>query len=182
MKHKKRSILAISIGICVAAIAYLLIAYLGDLPPFQEQKSSGGVNMNRTDTEIQATDNLEKNPASKLENNQTDTPQPPGKDENSGKKVVNVLITNVGISSGTVSASGFVTNIVESDGSCTYTFTNGNNTVNKVVGTLPNATSTTCKTTTFSSDELPTAGTWSVVLSYNSTQSMGQSSARDVQK
>lgn len=166
---------------------YLLVSWYNHLPPFGRfaptpEPGKQVTNMSKTDTEKQATNNLKKNPQDKTQNNQTDTPATPPIDTTSGKQQANVLITNAGVSNGNVSVSGFVTNVVESDGSCTYTFTNGSSKVSKTTDVLPNATSTTCATTTFPASDLEPSGTWSVVLSYSSSQSAGVSSSKEFQK
>ena len=184
---KTKAILLSVSGVLVAIGVYLLVAWYNHLPPFNRFSPTPSpgtkfVNMNKTDAEKQASDNLKKNPQDKVQNNQTDTPATPSVDAASGKKQANVIITNTGVSGGNVSVSGFVTNIVESDGSCVYTFTNGSSKVVKTTDVLPNATSTTCATTTFPASDLSQSGTWSVVLSYSSPESAGISAATEFQK
>jgi hypothetical protein len=183
----KKKITIIVITACVIIGGYIFIAWLNHLHPFSNVDSTPTpgtqfINMDKTKTEKQSSDNLKNNPQDKLKNSQTDTPPAPSVSSTTGKQQANVLITNVGISNGTVSASGFVTNIVESDGSCDYIFVNGNHTISKPSKVLPNATSTTCSTVTFPTSDLPISGTWSVTLSYSSAESSGVSTATSLQK
>lgn len=141
-----------------------------------------GVNLEKSDTEKAAIDNLKNNPGDKLQNNQTDTPSTPSTNQSSGKQAANVLITNAGIYNGTVSVGGMVTNVTENSGTCTYSFTNGSTKITKTTDTLSNPTSTTCKTVSFSSNELSQSGTWSITLSYSSSTSEGTSSAKEITK
>lgn len=105
---------------------------------------------------------------------QADQPQQPGASETSRQKV-NVVITSAQASNGTVNASGFVSNIVEAGGICTYVFTKADSVVRKSSDTLQNASSTTCKSVSFSSAELE-SGDWTVSLEYRSSTSEGSSS------
>ena len=136
------------------------------------------INMNKSDAEKKRTEELQKNPEEKMQNNQSDAPPQPSVSAETGKQQANVLLTNAGVFNNKVSASGFVTNLVESDGTCEYVFTKGNEVVRKRMDTLQNPTSTTCKTTTFSSSEL-SAGTWSVYVQYTSSKSSGTSNTKE---
>ena len=184
---KKQKMAAVLISAVVLVGGYLGVAFYKHLFPFTNktptyEPGTHVVNKDKSDTENQAIDNLKNNPQDKTKNNQTDTPSAPTVNQDSGKKEANVLITNVGIQNGTVSASGFATNVVESDGTCTYTFVNGSNKVIKTSKVLPNPTSTTCETVNFPASELPVTGTWSVVLSYSSPESAGSSAAKEFQR
>lgn len=175
------AVLAILVGV------YMAVAYVKHIFPFSAQSPTYApgthiINENKTGTEKQATSDLKTNPQDKVQNNQTDTPATPSVDTGTGKQQANVVITNASLSGGDVSVSGFVTNVVESDGLCVYTFTNGSSKVIKTTDVLPNATSTTCATTTFPASDLSPSGTWSVVLSYSSPESAGISAATEFQK
>ena len=186
VNNKKKYILALA-GLIALAGVYLAVARYMHLAPFANmnrtyQPGEQIVNMNRTDSEKQQTEALEKDPQKKLQNTQTDTPAAPATDSASGKQIANVLITNAGIFNGKVSASGFVSNVVESDGSCEYVFASDTQVIKKTSTTLPNATSTTCKTVSFPDTELATTGTWKVTLNYNSATSAGTSPVKEFQK
>ena len=181
-KRSRKPALVVTVVLAVLLAGYVAVAALLHLPPFQVDKKSTDtdtvsgqyVNMDRTDTEKQATKVLEENPEQKTQNNQNDTPSDPDTTAN-GKQAASVLLTNAGIFNGTVSASGMVTNIAEQGGSCIYTFTNGSSTITKVSTTLINPTSTTCETVSFPSNELPKAGMWTIKLKYTSSTSEGTS-------
>jgi hypothetical protein len=180
---KKRVLISIALLIMVISI-YLLAAANYRLFPFasRQQNFKQGeyiVNLDRTETEKEATKKLEENPQSKTENTQTDTPSSPPTDATSGKQQVNVLLTNVSVVEDTVKASGFVTNISETGGSCEYVFTSGAQTIRKKVETMANPTSTTCKTTSFATSELPVKGTWTVELMYESDGAQGKSNSKE---
>lgn len=170
----------------VGAGVYLGVAWQKNLPPFSSLNKTYAPgeqteNLNRTDTEKKVTEELNKNPEKKLENPQTDTPSTPSASPTSGKQSANVLVTNVGVFNGRVSASGFVTNLAEEGGSCEYVFVSGGQLINKQSQTLVNTTSTTCKTVSFSADEL-SSGVWKVHIKYTSPTSEGVSSDKEFTK
>ncbi|OGL23976.1 hypothetical protein A2791_03695 [Candidatus Saccharibacteria bacterium RIFCSPHIGHO2_01_FULL_46_30] len=184
---KKIAIVTAIILMVVLAVGYLVVAALNKLPPFAsvEKTYAPGeqvTNLERSKTEKDAERAIVDNPDLKTENNQTDTPNTPTQETDSGKTQVNLLVTNARIANGTVSASGFVTNIVESGGACTYTFTNGNATLTKTAQTLTNPSSTTCATVSFPASELTANGTWKVVLGYSSDKASGTSNPKEFTK
>ena len=163
----------------------MAFAKLNNLTPFESagdfaKPGEEKVSLERSESEKEAIEALEDDPSLKTQNNQNDTPAEPEK-TSSGKNEANVLLTNAGISNGTVSASGFVTNLVEDGGDCSYKFTNGSSSVVKTSKTLMNPTSTTCETVSFPASEL-TSGNWKVVLSYSSSASTGASSQKEFTK
>lgn len=172
--------------ILVVTGIYLAVAWQSNLIPFSLFPKAYGpgeqvINMNKTATEKKTTEDLKSNPESKLENPQTDTPETPIVDPVQNKQAANVLITNAGIFNNKVSASGFVTNLVEEGGVCTYVFTSNSQSITKESQTLVNPTSTTCKTVSFSADEL-SSGVWSVHIEYVSVGAEGVSSTKEFSK
>lgn len=133
------------------------------------------INLERSQAEKDQESALNKDPEKKTQNDQNDKPDQPSTDTITNKLAVNVVLTNVGVSDGIVSASGFVTNIVESGGVCTFVFTKDGQQVTKTSETTQNPTSTTCKTVKFNSSEL-SSGKWTVGLTYNSNQATGSAS------
>lgn len=170
-RNSKPLILA-AVAIIIGVVLYGGIAFAIGLPPF-------GANEDRTpqvsEQEKQRAEDIEEDPEQKLDN-QSDTPTPPIIDPATQKQQVSVMMTSVGqaLASDEVSASGFVTNSVEADGTCTYIFKSESSgvVVRKGTTTLPNPTSTTCKTVYFSGSELA-AGIWNVSLEYTSSTSTG---------
>lgn len=188
-KHNSKvKVIAIIVAAClVVGITYLGVAFVNHYAPFAEKKQAieNGeqmTNLERSDAEKQKTQQLLDNPDTKTENDQTDKPDAPTETTPSGKQSVNVLLTNASITNNNVHASGFVTNLAQEGGECTYVFTNGSSTVTKKSNTLVNPTSTTCEAVTFSADELSVSGTWKVVLSYSSSNATGTSNTKEFTK
>ncbi len=183
---KKIALIIVPLVILLGVGMYLGVAAVNKLPPFSTvdttyEPGEQVVNLERSEAEKAREKELIDNPELKTQNEQTDTPSAPTTTD-SGKAAVNVLVTNASISNGTVSASGFVTNLVEEGGSCTYVFTSGSSTVTKNSQTLTNPSSTTCATVTFPSSELLVSGTWKVTLSYSSEKAAGKSDPKEFTK
>lgn len=164
--------------------AYLAFAWFNHLPPFPAKKESFQpgeyiVNMERTETEKKASEDLKNNPETKLDNAQNDTPNTPVVDDTTGRQHVNVLLTNTGTFNNKVSASGMVTNVAEEGGTCKFVFTNGSSEIIKTSSTLVNPSSTSCTTISFPSSEL-SPGTWKVSIVYSSSVSAGESNIKEL--
>lgn len=177
--YKKPLVILVIVAV-IAVGGYFLAAKLYNLPPFSAQPEDMFVSLEKSDTEKEAIKSLEKDPAKKVENPQTDEPTPPKTDDETGLRKVNVLITSVDVQGDQVSVSGFVTDVTEEDGVCSYVFVNGSTTVSKERSTLANPTSVTCKTLTLSKSDLPKDGTWNVSIHYKSSRSTGVSSEREL--
>ncbi len=185
MKIKKHQVKVIVsfIAILVAVVLYSVFAWVNKLPPFKPTSVSYEpgdqiVNMQRSDTEKQKSAELQANPKSKLDNAQTDVPGQPKVDSATNKAQVSVLLTHAGVTNNTVTVSGMATNLSEENGSCKYVFIHDNKEITKVTSTMPTASATSCKTTSFPSSEL-TKGSWRVYLKYASASSEGSSATKE---
>jgi hypothetical protein len=186
--NKKKIIAGALAALIIAALVYMFVASRTGLFPFS--RSSGEsvevgdqkVSLERSESEEKAIDAIAEDPTLKDQNSQNDAPTTPTQTTEDDKLKVNVLLTNVRVANGTVSASGFVTDLAESDGSCSYIFINGPNRVVKTARTLTNPTSTTCETVRFSTDELNAEGTWSVSVAYESDTASGESAKKEFTK
>ncbi len=182
MKIKSRHAKLVSIAaiITIGAIgSYLLYAYTTHVFPFSVDPYEHKVNYNRSEAEKQREQEINSNSSQKTENNQTDQPSQPTVDTTSGKQVASVLLTFVGVTNEVVSASGFVSNLSQDGGQCTYSFTKGDKSFEKTVDTMINPTSTTCRTTSFSASGIE-PGVWGVILRYSSSNAEGESSAKEL--
>ncbi len=183
--NKKKIILLLVLAVVAVTGVYFGAAAFYKLPPFaSEQKTyeigEQTVNYDRTETEKKAEEVIRDNPEQKTQNPQTDRPKSP-ESEPDGKAKVNVLITNVSVANGTLSASGMVTNLVQEGGDCRYIFTNGAQTITKISSPLTTPTSTACATVRFPAAELAGDG-WSVKLTYESDTATGVSEVREFNK
>lgn len=174
--HKKAIIVSIVLLVIIIAGAVAGYRYMhrNDI-----KRNSSGISTEQTPQDKKLEQNLNSDPSKKQQATQTDQPTAPTVDKTTNLQQVNVILTNTGETNGMVSASGFVSNVVEANGTCNYVFTNGSRSVTKTSTTLTNASSTTCKTVQFSATELG-AGTWSVQLKYNSPTSAGSSNTLEV--
>lgn len=175
---KRRKAIYILLAVIIAIILYCVAAFAFKLFPFSQADVADSegrkISQSQSEAEKEQVENIEKNPESKTDTPNTDNAEVTTPDPQTGKSEVNVLLTSTGqsIDKKTVDANGFVVNVSETGGSCTYKFTNGAQVVEKKSDTLQNPSSTTCKSVKFPASELG-PGTWSVTLQYNSKTSIG---------
>lgn len=185
MKQKKisrKKIIIAIIGLVVLGSSYTAAAYMNKWIPFSDQDKpftvddqGRGVNPNKTKTEKDEIKNLEKNPENKSNRPNTDVVPKPKINPETKKQAVYVMMTSTeqSVDKNTITASGFVSNAVEQDGKCTYTFTLSNRVLRKTVGAIPGPNSTSCETVRVSRGELGVAGRWMVSIEYISSSSQG---------
>lgn len=88
-----------------------------------------------------------------------------------GKKQVSVVISSVDSNM----LSAYVTGVFEEGGTCTATFTQANTVVTRTSSGFENVSYTQCAPI---SPNLPSGGSWSVVVSYSSASAQGTSPAK----
>ena len=184
VKFKHKTLITGLSIISITLVGYTLYASYNHLPPFQLASPLPGdytINQQKSDAEKQQTQKLKDDPSQKIINQQTDTPSTPTVDKTSNKQIASVVMTYASIQNETASASGFVSNVTEDGGVCTYVFTKGSLEVKEVSSPMSNPTSTTCSTVNFPASQL-SSGLWSVKLVYSSTSSYGESSAKEITK
>lgn len=93
-------------------------------------------------------------------------------------KIAEVYMANYGqdTQNNVVFASGVITNVVNNTGTCTYTFTNGDQTVTATSEVLPSAKETVCASVDVDASKF-TAGEWTVKLNFKSDYAEGESDA-----
>lgn len=79
-----------------------------------------------------------------------------------------------------VEVRAYVSEVYESDGKCTATFTLGGQTVSRTVEALKDATTTRCDTIMIPRSEFPSSGSWQLVVSYKSPKALGSSQTVEV--
>lgn len=180
----KSKIIIVLTAVATLAGVYLLYANLNHLPPFALSSPDPGdytINLEKSDAEKQRTQELQQDPEQKIVNEQRDVPTMPSTNAETGKLNANVILSFVSIQNDIVAVGGYVTNVVEDGGLCTYTFTKGSEIIEKTAITMQNSTSTSCITTKFPSVELG-SGVWKVRLTYNSSASTGVSNIKELTK
>lgn len=75
-----------------------------------------------------------------------------------------------------VYASGVITNVVNNTGTCTYTFTNGSETITETSEVLPSPKETICASVNLDKSRF-TSDSWSVTLNFKSDYAEGTSDA-----
>lgn len=95
-----------------------------------------------------------------------------------GLKIAEVYIANAGVDTqnGQVYASGVITNVVNNTGNCTYTFSNGSETITETSEVLPSPKETICANVNLDKSRFA-SGSWSVTLNFKSDYAEGTSDA-----
>lgn len=164
--------------ICVSAVVVFLVLILeltnttnilGDSQPTTESENTTISEDPDTKPPVDNTKDKEQsdqvvsgNP--KNDSSQTNTPNP--SNSTSTKKSVTPVITYASNNSGDSRIFGYVGGVVESTGTCTFTFTGNGSIVKKSTG-VEDVSKTNCSTTP------PNGAGWSVVLSYSSKAASG---------
>ena len=183
IKNKKNRL----VRVILPVVAALVITGLGGTWWYLDSSTSKddvkrdnkGTSLERSNSENTETKNIETDPDAKGTTG-SDAPSAPETNKETGLNKANVILTSTGTNGdNTVDSSGFVSNVVEDNGKCTFIFTQGAKSVRKDTTTSTNPTSTTCKTVRFDKSELGT-GEWSVVLEYTSPTSSGTSNSSKV--
>ena len=97
------------------------------------------------------------------------TPQPATTP--SGKKQIQPVITNANVNG----VSAYVGGIFEESGTCTATFTMGNQKFTRSSVGFQNATNTGCTPINLTRSDFPASGSWLVIISYTSNTAEGSS-------
>jgi hypothetical protein len=93
---------------------------------------------------------------------------------------ISIVYSEWNATSRAVEIGGFLGGVVESDGTCTVTLTQGSTSVDASLPGTPDATSTSCAGLAVPGTELA-PGPWTAVLTYESSTSRGESRTVEVQ-
>jgi cytoskeletal protein RodZ len=187
-KRKRNNIWRVIIPVILAGLAvWGLVILMGKL-----SENAKAPSKNEPDTsENQPTEpkedsdkdnSLVDNDDDKTSSGGSDKPDTPATNPDTGLKEATVEITFADILDGRVEVGGVVTNIVETGGTCTYTFTNP--ATGKIItgetDPLSNSSSTPCASISHALSDF-TPGKWTVTLAYQSNKSKGISQKHDLQ-
>ena len=144
----------------------------------QEDKNTASIyeesEKEKTNDEISDDGYRAKEEAEKQENNGNTTTNP------DGKKNADVIISSAGLLNDKVIAGGMVSGVIEQDGDCTYTFSNGNTIITETSSAIANANNTICASVNLDKTRF-IKGEWQVILKYSSEKTEGQSEATTFQ-
>lgn len=94
-----------------------------------------------------------------------------------GLKVAKPELSFVAAEGDKIAVGGFIPNINETEGTCTFVFTKDSETVTESTGILPNPSYISCETARIEKSRF-TSGTWNVKIKYKSNLSEGESEAQ----
>jgi hypothetical protein len=98
-----------------------------------------------------------------------------------GIKQVKPIITDAGYYDTQVEVRSFVPGIYEAGGTCTITMTKDSSSITRQVISSKGATTTDCPVVRIPRSDLPSTGTWTVTVSYNSATAKGSSDSKTVE-
>lgn len=102
-------------------------------------------------------------------------------ESSANKRQVIPVVANAAQSNNEVFVSGYVSNIVEEGGSCTYSFVKGTTTFTKTTEGFVNVGNTNCTPLTLTTQDFGQKGTWQVTLTYNSESAHGVSQPKELE-
>lgn len=178
----KKFLISMATVVLLAAITYGTFAYTNNTWPFGsgntlENSTLEDSNGNKI-SDQPADDANQERVNDKKERERKRIEQNEKNEQNrKGKKNVDVVITTQYQDSDGVHVNGYVSGVIENDGTCKLTLTHENGkTVSTTRKSHVNATNTTCGQSTISQDKL-SSGKWTISLSYNSENATGKSQA-----
>lgn len=99
------------------------------------------------------------------------------KDSETGLTIAKPVIDDIYSEDGTVEISATITNVTNTEGVCTFVFSNGSKSFEKTTGVNPPKMMTECQELYVDKSEF-TPGEWSVTLKYKSNSAEGTSDAK----
>lgn len=166
---------------------YIAKKTLFDKPaPTPTPTPNSGINYDPpTEEDLKETEQKKDQIAKDLNESGKPTPQPtqtPGAtDSPASKKQATVIVTYVGQYNDAkdLEVGAYVENVFEEGGDCTLSVSGPSGTVTKKTKGVRDVSKTLCPAFTVPRSEL-SAGTWSVIVSYESSAAAGSSSAQEV--
>lgn len=183
-KSSKTKITLLTLSVIVAlGLGYFTYAYMSSSWPFNNPESAlesstlEDDNGNKIDDQP-ATDDNQQMVNEKKERDRERIEQNEKNEQNrEGKKNVDVVITTFSQDADGVHVNGYVSGVVENDGTCKVTLTNEDGkTISTTRKSHINAQNTTCGQSTIPPKDLQ-PGKWTISLSYDSKNSIGKSQA-----
>lgn len=176
---------ALIIGVILAAVIISGSVFVMRRSPANTSQSPAPTTAPATEEERQETEDRKDQMASDYDNKPTPTPTP---SDNSNtppgqKATTTITITYAGqyAADDSLEVGSYVNNIFEDGGICTLTMTKGSRTVTKEVTGVRDVSKTLCPVFTVAKAELGETGTWTYVVSYESTTTTAKAPAAEVE-
>ena len=182
----KHAVLSI-IGMILMAVLVLGIILFFEHSKFKETESDNASDTNTASNILQTEEDLkDEEKVAESSNDAKDRfeaderTKTPVEKNSAGLNIAEPAISYVAKEDGFIVAGGAIYNINETEGTCTYIFTNGDKTVTANAGILPNASYISCEAIRLEQSKF-SAGTWSVKIQYKSNTSEGESETQSVE-
>jgi hypothetical protein len=180
LQKKSRALIYAILAILVLSLGYFGFAYATkSVWPFaqQSQIDKDGVNYSPpTEQEVEDSQNAKKDNSYQEEDTSKGVPS-------NQKKNVSVGIAFAGYDKDekVIDVRAFTPNAIESDGTCTATFTQGTKTVSQSSKAFIDSSSSQCEPILIPENRFETKGTWKLVVTYVSSKSSGTSPSMNVE-
>jgi len=176
--NKKKLLSIVTIAVVVLLLGgYTSAAYINNLWPFMPSVGDGSNdNTTQSANSTESINETTTNPTSSSSKDNIDNATTPQDVDN-----VSVVIVDAGQYERTVEVRAYINGVVESDGICTYSFTQGASTLTRQTTPSPSADTTSCATLSVNTPDFPALGTWNLIVSYKSAKFSGTSSTRTVE-
>lgn len=169
----------------VAAVTCGVIAFMRQLEHEKDKEKDNAQNRNTASDILKTEDDLKdeekvaesSNTAKDIMDAEAEQKTVVEQDD-SGLKIAKPEISFIADENGQIAVGGQVTNINETEGTCTYVFTKGDSEVSASAGILPNPSYISCETARIDKSKF-TSGVWSVKIEYKSKTAEGASEAQN---
>ena len=94
-------------------------------------------------------------------------------EDQTAPETATVVLSNSSQSDDVVRVRAFISNVIEENGTCTTTLTNGDLTVSKITKSFADASTTQCGAIDFTRNQFVKTGTWQITIKYQSTNVTG---------
>lgn len=175
------------IVICVVAVVLVIGGYFAfayttkqfwpfiaaDSSNTPSPKPSSNSNTDNTDGSLDAKERSTDQDKQSSNNDSSST-------DSNGAKVVEIGVTYAGVYGQNVEVRAFASGVIEGNGKCTATFTQGSQTVAQSSDAFIDATTTQCGVINIPLSSFPGKGTWKLIVTYASPNSTGSYTAGDI--
>jgi cytoskeletal protein RodZ len=183
---KRRVALIVALILLALLLSYTIYAKQTDNWPFTAPQTEQATS---DDTVTDSEDSINYDPPTKEDTEASQDgkkdipatdPSNPGDTAPEDKKTVAIGVSFAEVYQGNVEIRAFIPSVIEGNGACNATLTNGSQTVKASSPGFIDSRSTQCEPIYIPVSKFPTKGTWKLVVTYTSPTSAGASESMEV--
>lgn len=175
-KYKNKSKIIIAVIVLIIAGGFIGWKYFVDKNTQEvtntADTTTDSINYDPPTEEEQLSGNTQKNQSIKDEDNRNNT-------TNQSNNTATVIITDAGQYDDIIEVRSFISDHYE-DGTCTITFSQGTNKVQKSTPAYRDASTTICTNPLFPRSDFPSGGDWDLSVSYEAGNTKGTSETKTI--